>query len=355
MTVPAALAGDPDYRRPGLPRARGPGAGADRRRSRSAPTARLIIPVDARPRASTTSGSRSSGPAASRSRRRSSATSSTRPSRGSSLDLAQGRRDRQPQDRHPRRAGPRRARRSRPGTGRPASRSAARPAADGTFSLSLPVDRRARTTSRSPPPTRPATPGASSSPSGAGPASCARRSARRPTAIGAKNLPDDDPADGAPSTTRTASRSRARDVTFTLSMPGDPDRDRRRRRPTRTAGRLRDDASQQGRRRRWRATRRSSCGPSEFGADDRRDRRSRSTQVAVRHATARARQARTIAATIRAMPMWRCPHCGTPQAETARCWVCRRSSTACGDVSALPTRRSRRSSATAGSTATQRR
>ena len=31
-----------------------------------------------------------------------------------------------------------------------------------------------------------------------------------------------------------------------------------------------------------------------------------------------------------AMPMWRCPHCGTPQAETARCWVCQRSSTACG-------------------------
>jgi hypothetical protein len=30
------------------------------------------------------------------------------------------------------------------------------------------------------------------------------------------------------------------------------------------------------------------------------------------------------------MAMWRCPHCGTPQAETARCWVCRRSSTACG-------------------------
>ena len=29
------------------------------------------------------------------------------------------------------------------------------------------------------------------------------------------------------------------------------------------------------------------------------------------------------------MPMWRCPHCGTPQAETAHCWVCRRSSTAC--------------------------
>jgi hypothetical protein len=30
------------------------------------------------------------------------------------------------------------------------------------------------------------------------------------------------------------------------------------------------------------------------------------------------------------MPMWRCPHCGTPQAETARCWVCHRSSTVCG-------------------------
>jgi hypothetical protein len=29
------------------------------------------------------------------------------------------------------------------------------------------------------------------------------------------------------------------------------------------------------------------------------------------------------------MPMWRCPHCGTPQAEAARCWVCRRSSTSC--------------------------
>jgi hypothetical protein len=29
------------------------------------------------------------------------------------------------------------------------------------------------------------------------------------------------------------------------------------------------------------------------------------------------------------MQLWRCPHCGTPQAETARCWVCRRSSTSC--------------------------
>jgi hypothetical protein len=27
--------------------------------------------------------------------------------------------------------------------------------------------------------------------------------------------------------------------------------------------------------------------------------------------------------------MWHCPNCGAPQAETARCWVCRRSSTTC--------------------------
>jgi len=26
---------------------------------------------------------------------------------------------------------------------------------------------------------------------------------------------------------------------------------------------------------------------------------------------------------------WRCPHCGTRQAEAARCWVCTRSSTTC--------------------------
>ena len=29
------------------------------------------------------------------------------------------------------------------------------------------------------------------------------------------------------------------------------------------------------------------------------------------------------------MTTWRCPHCGTPQEEAARCWVCRRSSTTC--------------------------
>jgi hypothetical protein len=27
--------------------------------------------------------------------------------------------------------------------------------------------------------------------------------------------------------------------------------------------------------------------------------------------------------------MWHCPSCGAPQAETARCWVCHRSSTTC--------------------------
>jgi hypothetical protein len=29
------------------------------------------------------------------------------------------------------------------------------------------------------------------------------------------------------------------------------------------------------------------------------------------------------------MTMWCCPHCGTPQDETARCWVCRRSTVCC--------------------------
>jgi hypothetical protein len=29
------------------------------------------------------------------------------------------------------------------------------------------------------------------------------------------------------------------------------------------------------------------------------------------------------------MPFWHCPHCGTPQPEAARCWVCRKSSTTC--------------------------
>ncbi len=29
------------------------------------------------------------------------------------------------------------------------------------------------------------------------------------------------------------------------------------------------------------------------------------------------------------MPLWRCPFCGTPQAESSRCWVCKRSSTCC--------------------------
>ena len=38
----------------------------------------------------------------------------------------------------------------------------------------------------------------------------------------------------------------------------------------------------------------------------------------------------------RPMPMWRCPHCGTPQAEAARCWVCHRSTSELRLVSQLP-------------------
>jgi hypothetical protein len=30
------------------------------------------------------------------------------------------------------------------------------------------------------------------------------------------------------------------------------------------------------------------------------------------------------------MATWRCPHCGTVQVETARCFVCDRSATSCG-------------------------
>lgn len=29
------------------------------------------------------------------------------------------------------------------------------------------------------------------------------------------------------------------------------------------------------------------------------------------------------------MPLWRCPHCATPQPETARCWLCGKSTTSC--------------------------
>jgi hypothetical protein len=29
------------------------------------------------------------------------------------------------------------------------------------------------------------------------------------------------------------------------------------------------------------------------------------------------------------MASWRCPHCGAPQPEAARCWVCHRSTTSC--------------------------
>ena len=44
------------------------------------------------------------------------------------------------------------------------------------------------------------------------------------------------------------------------------------------------------------------------------------------------------AATIARMPVWRCPHCGTPQAESSRCWVCRRSTTTCATCLPFPAR-----------------
>ena len=34
-------------------------------------------------------------------------------------------------------------------------------------------------------------------------------------------------------------------------------------------------------------------------------------------------------ATLSIVATWRCPHCGTPQAETSRCWVCSRSPMTC--------------------------
>ena len=61
-----------------------------------------------------------------------------------------------------------------------------------------------------------------------------------------------------------------------------------------------------------------------------RSSRSSSNVAGHRSRTRRPVDSRTHSQYHRAMPMWRCPHCGTPQAETARCWVCRRSCTACG-------------------------
>ena len=36
------------------------------------------------------------------------------------------------------------------------------------------------------------------------------------------------------------------------------------------------------------------------------------------------------------MPVWRCPHCATPQAEASRCWVCRRVHHLLRDLPPLP-------------------
>ena len=116
------------------------------------------------------------------------------------------------------------------------------------------------------------------------------------------------------------------DVTFTLSMPGIPtvtidgttDAERQ--------GVVQDDDPEGCRRRPGQRhgpglDRRLRLDPGLHGHHDRQV--GRSAACGSTKTTAR------VAATIRDMPMWRCPHCGTPQAETARCWVCHRSSTAC--------------------------
>ena len=122
-------------------------------------------------------------------------------------------------------------------------------------------------------------------------------------------------------------------VTFTLAAPGragdhleaDPDRGRRLGgvddddpqgrddRPGVVHGHRPDDAI-----RRTRPTGPSSTSRSSAGVEHPSETR-----------CARPQRDRPVAATIRPMALWRCPHCGTPQPVAARCWVCRRSSTSC--------------------------
>ena len=41
-------------------------------------------------------------------------------------------------------------------------------------------------------------------------------------------------------------------------------------------------------------------------------------------------------ATLRTVDTWRCPHCGTTQADGPRCWACSRHPVACGQLPQLP-------------------
>ena len=117
-------------------------------------------------------------------------------------------------------------------------------------------------------------------------------------------------------------------VTFTLSMPGHPDGHAWTRRPARTGKAAFKTTIPKGAD--GRPGQRHGPGLERSTSGRRRTTRSsRSSSSGRRAAARRVRQRARVAATIRGMPMWRCPHCGTPQAETARCWVCRRSSTAC--------------------------
>ena len=102
-------------------------------------------------------------------------------------------------------------------------------------------------------------------------------------------------------------------------MPGHPDRDIDGKTNSERQGDVQDD-DPQGRRRR--------PGQRDGPGLDRRLRVDPGLHGHHDHQVGRD-SARAFAGYHPRMPMWRCPHCGTPQAETARCWVCRRSSTAC--------------------------
>ncbi len=134
---------------------------------------------------------------------------------------------------------------------------------------------------------------------------------------------------------RAAARGCRRDVH--PEHPGHPDDHLRRDVEQQRSRRVRDDDPEEGDR--YRPGQRDGASPRPTRSGRRRTTRSsRSPSRPVREPPARTGHRGLASARIaesprrsyhRRMPMWRCPHCGTPQVETARCWVCHRSSTAC--------------------------